>query len=64
MNNCWILVGCTRVHIQLFFIRNLVFLTSLIEWVLRILEILSVWGKIYGILEGLEMKIVEEKLKI
>ena len=36
----------------------------LIDWVLRILVILSVGEKIHGILKELEMKIGEEKLKI
>ena len=36
---------------------------SPIDWVLRVLLILSVWGNIHGILEGLEMKNKEEKSK-
>ena len=30
---------------------------------IEVLVILSVWGKIYGSLEGLELKIAEEKLE-
>lgn len=40
-----------------------IFLSS-IDWVLRILVFLSVWGKIHGSLEGLDMKIGEQTSKI
>ena len=37
------------------------YFTSQTHWILSIVVILSVWGKIHGSLEGLELKIGEEK---
>ena len=51
-------------HIFSCLICVLGFLMSLNYCKLRYLVILSVWGKIHGRLEGLELKIGEEKLEI
>ena len=49
------------------FVVRFVFLscfTSLSYWVLSIIVILSVWGELHGSLEGLKLKIREEKSEI